>query len=141
MVCIYCGSETRVVNSRKQRRSNNIWRRRVCTKCSAVFTTHEETDLSAVLVVQSKDRRHNQKFLRDKLFLSVYESCKHRPSALIDAAELTDTIINALAKENSGAIIPQEKIVHATEKILKRFDATAAVFYHAYHAGSDSPTS
>lgn len=74
--------------------------------------------------------------MRDKLFLSIYESCKHRPTALGDALELTNTIINAVSRESAGAIIPKHSLVAQTEVTLKRFDPTAAIFYKAYYAKS-----
>lgn len=138
MVCIYCGSPTQVTNSRRQRRSNNIWRRRTCTKCGAVFTTNEAADLTATFMVQDSQGGHkSQQLMRDKLFLSIYRSCEHRPTALADAASLTSTVISTVIQGQFGALIPKQRLTTVTYDTLKRFDPTAAVFYRAYFVSNN----
>src|SRR5687768_15140118 len=95
MVCIYCGSETQVINSRPQKRSNQIWRRRKCLQCSNIMTSHESFDLSASVRVELNSKTLLF-FQRDLLFVSIYESCKHRPEALAEASSLTQTIVAEL---------------------------------------------
>jgi transcriptional repressor NrdR len=56
MVCIYCGGETKVTNSRLQRRNNQVWRRRECLACQSVFTTHESVELESALSVSQNGR-------------------------------------------------------------------------------------
>lgn len=73
-------------------------------------------------------------FRRDALFLSVYESCKHRPSALIDASNLTGQILSKLLQSgDSTALISRTRLVATTGEVLKAFDKTAAAVYAAYH--------
>lgn len=130
MVCIYCGAATRVVNSRLQKRSNNIWRRRVCEVCAATFTTHEKPNLVTSFMVSSSHSTKLQPFLRDKLFLSIYDSCRHRKTALQDAAELTETVIATLQfPANHG--ISTTDIAMTTLAVLERFDKVAATLYKA----------
>ncbi len=131
MVCIYCGAKTRVNNSRHQSRANYIWRRRECPECGSIFTTEERTELSGVLMVRSSGKL--QPFNRDNLFLSIYESCRHRPNALSEAGPLTQTVINSLAARHSEGELERSKIVEATALVLKRFDKVAATLYVAYH--------
>src|SRR5664279_3068123 len=103
MVCVYCGNDTQVTNSRLQKRNNAVWRRRTCKECSATITTLERIDLeTAVMVV---DESVHTPFSRDKLFISIYNSCKHRKSAQADASGLTDTIISRLYPHISDASI------------------------------------
>ena len=71
-------------------------------------------------------------FLRDKLLVSIYESCKHRPAALLDAGDLTRTIISKLVFSDEGKI-QSDDIAKATYDILLRFDPVAATFYKAFH--------
>lgn len=72
-------------------------------------------------------------FQRDKLFVSVYESCRHRSSATQDASALTQTIIDALMPAVKDGTIPQDRISTTTLEVLRRFDPVAATFYGAYH--------
>src|ERR1039458_7397730 len=105
MVCIYCRSKTQVTNSRHLIRSNGTWRRRTCTKCSALFTTNEIAQYNMLWAVRDPLSGNLEPFERDKLFLSVHDSCGHRKSAISDAAGLTDTVIDKLIKVvDSGSI-------------------------------------
>ncbi len=132
MVCIYCGSKTKVINSRLQKRSNQIWRRRQCLKCQAVFTSNESADLTQLISIR-KTHKHLEPFSREILFLSVHDALKHRKTAISDAMGLTDTIINKVCAATQAAVIDQGDLVETAGAILKRFDKAAATHYLAYH--------
>lgn len=134
MVCIYCGQNTQVINSRLQKRANQIWRRRKCLKCGAVFSTHEHAVYEAAWRVKTS-RSSLEPFVREKLFLSLYKSCSHRKTATYDAVALTDTVISGLGKQIRNGVIESETIAHEAMSILKRFDTPAAVHYKAFHPG------
>lgn len=136
MVCIYCGGPTDVVNSRHKRRQNYIWRRRLCRDCKAIFTTKEIAELTNSFMVRTSDAAKTEPFYRDRLFVSIYECCKHRPAATEDAANLTTTIINKLLTESRGATIHRNRIIVRTMEVLQLFDPTAAAIYRAYHTTS-----
>ena len=131
MVCVYCSHETRVGNSRHQKRLNRVWRRRTCIKCGTTFTTSEAVDLSGSITVKHDKRL--EPFQRDKLLLSVYESLKHRKTALSDATSLTDTIISGLYPLMHSAMIENDQISQVVFAVLERFDKPAAVYYAAFH--------
>jgi transcriptional regulator NrdR family protein len=142
MVCIYCGSETKVTNSRERARNPSIWRRRTCIACVAQFTTNELPDYSAALIVENQANKHLQPFSRDKLFLSFYKSLGHRPDALLSATELTSTIIGRLLrpvsktgsrKQAKDGVISVGIISKTSYEVLKRYDPLAATAYRAYH--------
>src|SRR5437868_3487113 len=95
MVCIYCGGQTKVINSRHQRRSNQNWRRRECFICKAVFSTDELVNLERSVSVRQPNGAL-QPFRRDNLFISIYLSCGHRKNAAIDATGLCATVITKL---------------------------------------------
>ena len=135
MVCIYCRGLTSVTNSRKQKRSNAIWRRRSCSSCKGVFTTLESVDYSTAIIVGS-GKQHTA-FSRDKLFVSVYESCKHKKNAQTSATMLTDTIIKQLYPHIKDASLPIDTIRRVTLRTLQRFDEAAGVHYKAYHPIND----
>lgn len=131
MVCIYCGSDTQVTNSRHQKRANQVWRRRKCLNCGALFSTTEGADTSQALSVQKKNGL--EPFSRDMLLLSVYDSLRHRKTALQDATALTSTIISALTPLADNAVIERDVIVTITTTVLGRFDKPAAISYSAFH--------
>lgn len=131
MVCIYCAHDTCVTNSRHQRRANNIWRRRKCANCSATFTTTEQADLTQALLVRRTISL--EPFQRDKLFLSVYDSLRHRHTATQDATALTATIICMLTPHITNAQIDREYIINTAAEVLEHFDNTAATHYRAFH--------
>lgn len=134
MVCIYCGGDTRIFNSRLQKRENQVWRRRRCLQCKASFTTHEGADLAAAIRVRLPGGHGLVPFLRPKLFLSIYESCKHRATSLEDAAALTDHIIAKLLRQLEDGTLTTAHIAHRVHAVLEHFDSIAASVYAAYHA-------
>ena len=131
MVCIYCGNETRVINSRPQKRLNRVWRRRTCMTCGTTFTSTEAIDLSGSITV--RDLKRLEPFQRDKLFMSIYDSLKHRKTALTDATGLTDTIISSLHPLMKDALLDKKDIITAAIKTLQRFDKAAMTYYQAFH--------
>jgi transcriptional regulator NrdR family protein len=134
MVCIYCGSQTEVTNSRHKSGNNVVWRRRHCRVCNQVFTTREQADLETSLAVASRDGTL-QPFQRDTLFISIYESCKHRKQPITDAEGLTSTIINLLLKQqDTSGKLTYRHIADTAQAVLDNFDTTAATVYRGYHA-------
>lgn len=132
MVCIYCAGATQVVNSRHQKRSNQVWRRRQCGTCGAIFTSYETADLSSALAV-ADDTGRLSPFMKERLFLSVYKSCQHRKSAITDAKALTDTAVSQILHHAVGGLITPKHIATTCLAILQKFDTAAAVQYEAYH--------
>src|SRR5688572_11192466 len=120
MVCVYCDSPTQVSNSRLQRRNNNIWRRRVCLKCATTFTTTESPELGGVFMVRASDGALRP-FDRDQLFISVYESCRHRPSARADATGLTETAVSQILSRPHTSVVERRDIIEIVHRALQRF--------------------
>ncbi len=132
MVCIQCSAKTQVINSRPQKRRNQTWRRRQCSACHTIFSTIETTDYSAVWAVKQASGAI-MAFNRDKLLLSIYQSCQHRPNALIDASDLTDTSIYKLRTVASNGQLSAKQIARTVQVALNRFDKVASVHYQAFH--------
>lgn len=158
MVCIYCGNKTQVVNSRPQKRQNNVWRRRECLSCHAVFTTEEAVQYSGSIVVRrdtatARPTRRRKAtaahqaspatpghahasiapFSRDKLFVSILKCLGHRVAATEDATALTATIIARLLLQTDAGALTPTIIIDTVHESLYRFDRAAAVQYRAYH--------
>ena len=132
MKCIYCGAETQVTNSRHQKRVNQVWRRRKCQECGAVFSTHESAAYDAAWRVRTA-QGVLQPFNQNKLLVSLYKSLEHRTSALGDADALTSTIMGKLLATAQNGLLDRSDIVRTALEILKRFDTPASVHYAAFH--------
>jgi transcriptional repressor NrdR len=132
MVCIYCSGDLTVNNSRPQRSRNQVWRRRPCKACGAVFTSIEALDLSQALAVAKNAAL--EPFDRDRLFISVYESLRHRPTAASDARGLSDTVVAQLIKNAAHGRLDVRTIIDTVLSTLRRFDQAAATHYAAFHA-------
>lgn len=143
MVCIYCQSDLAVINSRPQKSRNQTWRRRLCKACGATFTSTEAIDLSKALIVAKdgekgprgrKAQAHDlQPFDRDKLFISIYESLRHRQTAASDARGLTDTVTAHIIKKSAHGLVPVRTIIETSLNTMQRFDSAAASHYAAFH--------
>lgn len=119
------------MNSRSQKRGNQVWRRRRCASCRALFSTEEAANLELAWQVRSAGRL--RPFSRDKLFLSLYGSCEHRGTALSDARGLTDTVIGRLAARVKDGVVQASDITGVAQVALNRFDKAASVHYSARH--------
>ena len=132
MVCIYCGGKTNIINSRPQKRLVRTWRRHACKACGAIFTTIE-----APHFYESWRVRHStgvlSPFERDMLFLSIYESLRHRIDAVSAATAITDTITANLIRLTDSGVLRTNIIVATALETLSRFDEAAKVHYAAYH--------
>jgi transcriptional regulator NrdR family protein len=133
MVCIYCSYKTSIINSRHWQRNNATWRRRQCCKCKAIFTTNELAQYDSLWTVFRVDIRILSPFMRDKLYLSIYDSCKHRKSAIADASGLTDTVINKLRASVKDGSLSISDIRNITLNTVNKLDETSGVYYRAYH--------
>lgn len=131
MVCTYCGGETDVINSRLQRRNNQVWRRRRCQKCQAVFTTHEAADLSSILRVDRQGVL--EPFLPDMLFSELLHTLSHRKDAYAASREASATIIKRLLALPTKPVYTPPQISTETAKVLKRLDRRAYLRYLADH--------
>ncbi len=131
MKCVYCGNNTSVTNSRLQKQSNSIWRRRRCETCKNVFSTKETINLAQALCVELTEGKLTP-FDRDILFISIYSCLKHRKQPIKDASELTNTIITKLTKSQQ-AVFSSADIIQITVATLKQFDSVAQIQYNAFH--------
>lgn len=130
MVCIYCGSETKITNSRSQAKGVRTWRRHACTQCRAIITTFEDVDIALSHRI-AKRSGAIEAFSESKLFVSVFRSLDHRKSAPDDARALTRTIINQLLAQKQS-LVESTSVSSLVSTILKRFDSAAAVRYQSF---------
>ncbi len=131
MVCPFCLSETEVINSRPQKRTNGVWRRRRCVSCNRIFTSVEKADLSASVRIQKRSGAL-EPLSEAKLTTSLYKTLDTHKNAMELALELSQTVILAVMRDVSRAIIPSEIIAKHVTIVLKRFDSAAAVRYQSF---------
>jgi len=131
MICIYCNGKTRVINSRPQKRNNQIWRRRRCLSCEAVFTTHEGVNLSSLLIVEAGS--NPKPFLVDRLFTEVLLAMQDHKNCYESAREATSTIIAKLLNIPGKPVYDTKQISKTTAQVLKRLDRHAWLRYIAEH--------
>lgn len=131
MVCVYCGGETKVTNSRLQKRNNQIWRRRECLACHAVFTTHESVELESALSVEKNG--HSQPFLPDLLLKELMLALSHRKDVYTASREVLGTIVRKLLTLPQKPLYKPADISKVASEVLKRFDRPAYLRYLADH--------
>ncbi|MGH7195468.1 MAG: hypothetical protein ACREGA_01695 [Candidatus Saccharimonadales bacterium] len=90
-----------------------------------------------------RDEKNGQidPFSPDRLFISLFESCRHRPSAISDARALGGTITSQLLapkNQHQPGVLKLSDLQTTAERVLKHFDRTAYVHYQAYY-GSKKP--
>ena len=131
MTCPFCNKDTEVINSRPQKRTNGVWRRRHCFGCESIFTTVEKTDLEASVRVQKRSGGL-EPLSEAKLMISLYRALEHHESAPEMALELSQTVIKSVLRFASEPIVPSSAIAHQVIIVLKRFDAAAAIRYKSF---------
>jgi transcriptional regulator NrdR family protein len=67
------------------------------------------------------------------LYISIYESCRHRPKAASDANGLVETVIHILVEKATDGLLSVNDIIQTTISTLERFDKAAGVQYAAFH--------
>lgn len=129
MICLYCASTTKIVNSRSFRSGYEKWRRHKCQDCSAVFTTREQPDLNTSLKVVKRSKSR-ESFSAGKLIISIYKAIDHRTNAADDALALSQTICAQLLPQ-PNTLLSTDFIYEMTVNTLKNFDPVGAVKYQA----------
>jgi transcriptional regulator NrdR family protein len=131
MVCIYCGSETNVTNSRLQKRANNIWRRRKCSKCKSIFSTIEKADYSLSFLVE-KSNGNLEPFAKEKLYISIYKSLDHMPGSPEKAKFITETTMSKLFSRPIKSKLRSSKVAETVAETLKNYNMASFIKYKSY---------
>ena len=131
MICIYCGGETKVTNSRLQRRNNQVWRRRQCLACQSVFTTHEQIELESALSVNKYGEL--EPFLTDLLLKELMLALQDRKDAYTASREVLGTVVHKLLNLPQKPVFTAKDISKTAAEVLKRFDKQAHLRFLADH--------
>jgi transcriptional repressor NrdR len=132
MFCINCFYKTtQVANSRPHKKKPQVWRRRACANCGAVFTTYERPSLADNKPVHLP-KGAEETFNLGKLVISIAGAFAHdSEEAAYSALWLAQTVEDTLSTEYK--VITPEDIAAVTHYVLKQFDELAAVQYAAKH--------
>jgi transcriptional regulator NrdR family protein len=130
MFCINCfHKNTKITNSRQNKKSARVWRRRLCSNCKSTFTTYERPSL---VDSKSLENANDSHFNLGRLTISIFKSFTHNPSdGQKNALWLAQTVEDALLIDTSPLTIAS--ITKTTYKTLKRYDELAALQYAAQH--------
>jgi transcriptional regulator NrdR family protein len=137
MKCIYCEkAKTDVVNSRKGKEDKEVWRRRKCLDCGAIFTTTEAFSYDTFFVVKRNLTR--KKFVYEKLFTSILiATTGGKGHDMGDAAllsrEITRKVIKTLFTFKSKYVSTKD-IIRATYHELSLVNDFFAKKYSMYSA-------
>jgi len=139
MKCIYCNGKTKVTNTRPRGKEHSTWRRRECLNCNAIVTSEEAIKLEECLLVKKKNG-DQEPFLRDKLFISIFQSIDHLPKQIETAHYLCETILrHCLKTKPMTALLSSENISITAIRVLKNFDAASAIKYNSYRTNLKLP--
>lgn len=133
MECPYCHKPlTFVTNSRATRSNSQIWRRRKCSNCKTVFTTHEIIDLSHIVVV--KKSGISERFSRVKLYSGIYgatigSKLLNREFVVDKITREVERLILSLKKKRISSV----EISDIVLKSLKKASPTTFLRYLAYN--------
>lgn len=107
MKCPYCSaSRDRVVDSRESRDGATIRRRRECLECARRFTSYEQIEDIAYMVVKRDGRR--ERFHRTKLLAGLTRACEKRPVPPRRLEELAEDVEGRLHEREDREITSQE---------------------------------
>src|SRR5581483_4653519 len=112
------------------KRNNQIWRRRKCSKCQAIFTSHEAIDLSSTLLVECEGPKP---FIEDLLYSDLQTALKHRPDSYGAAREASYTVIKELLKLSNKPLFKPTDISRVAYGVLEKLDQRGALRYRADH--------
>ena len=129
--------DDKVIDSRSSRDGGTIRRRRECLKCGHRFTTYEEIEKPATLMVLKRDGRHED-FSRDKLLQSLQRACQKRPVALEAVQELADRIYNDLVTTH-GREVTYREIGEQVMTGLRALDKVAYIRYASIYRQFEEP--
>src|SRR5687767_1411222 len=111
MVCPFCTKKTEVINSRAQKRTHGVWRRRHCYGCDRIFTSIEKIDLLSSIRVKKRSGAL-EPLSEAKLMVSLYKALEHHKNAPEVAQELSQGVINTVVGFVSLPIVPSTAVAH-----------------------------
>lgn len=141
MKCPFCTKlhkkvDTEVINSRKGKSDQEVWRRRKCLYCNEIFTTTETFSYDSWFVVKRNLTR--KRFIYEKLFSSILHSTEggkgsDRGDEALYAKKVTKMVIDEIFNFKNSYFSTKD-IIRITHSILVKEDQFFAQRYAMYSA-------
>ena len=122
MLCPYCNTDTRVIDSRQG--DDFVRRRRECPACEQRFTTHEQIVLSMPQVIKADGGR--EKFSEEKLRNGMLRALEKRPVDTERIENALNQIMRAIA-DSGEREIAAKTIGEAVMSALAELDEVAFI--------------
>ncbi|HIA92349.1 TPA: transcriptional repressor NrdR [Candidatus Saccharibacteria bacterium] len=130
MNCLYCShNQTNVVNSRKPKTFNHIWRRRSCAQCKQLFTTKEAPDLSQVRVIKRSGKQEH--FSYYKLLRSI-DKALAAATLQGDEIDMLGQNIVAHISVTPKSTIYSSQLHKVVAESLRNYDKKAALRFDSF---------
>ena len=133
MVCIYCGNNTKVTNSRLKKADNKTWRRRFCLECSSIFTTIESVQFSGSITVEDTKKRLSP-FHASRLYNDILNSTKGYDNRFEIVDYIVSTITSKILLKQKNGLIKSFEIRDLILESLADSDLTLDVLYSCCEA-------
>src|SRR5208282_6373612 len=125
MRCPKCGcQDDKVIDPRASREGATIRRRRECIVCGHRFTTYEEIERGAVMVVKRDGRR--EEFSKEKLLSGLRKACQKRPISPKVIEDLVERLVNEVTDRYEREV-PGEVLGKLVMDALRQIDEVAYV--------------
>ena len=136
MRCPFClNSNSKVVDSRRDKDGSSIRRRRECEVCGKRFTSHERVEEILPMVLKKDGRRET--FDRLKLIAGIKKACEKRPVSVETIEKMVDRLETRL-QEAQEKEIPTTTIGEMVMAELHEIDEVAYVrFASVYRSFKD----
>lgn len=123
MHCPYCNdNDSKVIDSREA--SDDVRRRRECSRCGLRFTTYERVQTNSLMVAKRDSRR--EEYNREKLTSSIQKACIKRPLPTGSIDKLVDEI-EVHIQDSGRAEIPSALIGEMVIDHLRDMDPVAYI--------------
>lgn len=137
MRCTKCGcQEDKVIDSRTSREGATIRRRRECLSCGHRFTTYEEIENEAFIVVKRDDRR--EPFDRNKLLSSLTVACQKRPVSIPKLEDIADKIVEEIG-DKFDREVPSMALGERVMEALRKLDKVAYIRFASVYRRFEEP--
>ena len=137
MRCPFCGEpDDRVVDSRESKDGHTVRRRRECAKCNRRFTTYEQIEDIAYMVVKNDGSR--EEFDRMKLLAGLHKACEKRPVPATSLDRIVQDVEQRLHEREEREIDTSEIGAMAMQQ-LRPLDQVAYVRFASVYRRFEDP--
>jgi transcriptional repressor NrdR len=123
MQCPYCGSDSKVLDSRQTEEGRAVRRRRECLGCMRRFTTYEKVEEMPLVVVKKDGRR--EPFEQSKIRRGILTACEKRPVSM----EVVDELVHSIERDIRSNLVREVESRVIGEMVMDRLREIDEVAY------------